>query len=106
MNDLVIRLSDSDDPPAFMDVGYTSDQDSGNSARTVLSLEDAGGATINLYIKQRWKDNQYIKVEDVTAVDVEIFGGVERSELLHAMKLILEAEKVASIIKWGAQDAL
>jgi hypothetical protein len=39
-------------------------------------------------------------------VDVEIFGGVERSELLHAMKLILEAEKVASIIKWGAQDAL
>lgn len=106
MSDLVIRLSDSDEPPSFMDVSYTSDQDSGNSARTVFSLSDLGGATINLYIKQRWKDNQYIKVEDVTAVDVEIFGGVERSELLHAMKLILEAEKVASIIKWGAQDAV
>lgn len=39
-------------------------------------------------------------------MDIEIFGGVERSELLHAMKLILEAEKVASIIKWGAQDAV
>ena len=106
MNDLVIRLSDSDEPPAFMDVSYTSDQDSGNSARTVLSLETVGGAIINLYIKQHWKDNQYVKVEDVTAVDIEILGGVERSELLHAMKLILEAEKVASIIQWGAQDAL
>jgi hypothetical protein len=26
--------------------------------------------------------------------------------LLEAMRLILEAEKVSSIIKWGAQDAL
>jgi hypothetical protein len=106
MSDLAIKLSDADDGTSFMDVGYLSDQDSGNSARTVLTFEDVGGAIINVYVTQKYGDKKVSVIESAHSVQIEIFGGVERSELLHAMKLILEAEKVASIIKWGAQDAV
>jgi hypothetical protein len=59
-----------------------------------------------VYVTQKYGDKKVSVIESAHSVQIEIFGGIERGELLEAMRLILEAEKVSSIIKWGAQDAL
>jgi hypothetical protein len=99
--DLTVRLSDlpeAEGAPCFMDVGYFTDQDTGNSARTMLTLSDVGGACINLYIKEKYKKDVVVKVEHVDSITVEFYGGIERDEFLRGIQMILTAEKVAGIL--------
>jgi len=99
--DLTIRLSDlspEEGGPAFMDVGYFTDQDSGNSAQTMLTLSDAGGAIINLYIKNKYNNDEIVKIEDVSSISVEFYGGCERDDFLRGLQMILAAEKITDIL--------
>lgn len=99
--DLTIRLSDlspEEGGPAFMDVGYFTDQDSGNSAQTMLTLSDAGGAIINLYIKNKYNNDEIVKIEDVSSISVEFYGGIERDDFLRGLQMILAAEKITDIL--------
>ena len=98
--DLTVRLSDlpETETPCFMDVGYFTDQDTGNSAQTMLTLSDVGGACINLYIKEKYKRDVVVKVEHVDSITVEFYGGIERDEFLRGIQMILTAEKIAGIL--------
>ncbi len=99
--DLTIRLSDlspEEGGPAFMDVGYFTDQDSGNSAQTMLTLSDVGGAIINLYIKNKYNNDEIVKIEDVSSISVEFYGGIERDDFLRGLQMILAAEKITDIL--------
>jgi hypothetical protein len=99
--DLTIRLSDlspEEGGPAFMDVGYFTDQDTGNSAQTMLTLSDVGGAIINLYIKNKYNNDEIVKIEDVSSISVEFYGGIERDDFLRGLQMILAAEKITDIL--------
>lgn len=99
--DLAVRLSDlpeEEGAPCFMDVGYFTDQDTGNSAQTMLTLSDVGGACINLYIKNKYKEDEVVKIEDVDSITVEFYGSIERSEFLRGLQMILAAEKITEIL--------
>lgn len=39
-----------------------------------------------------------VKIEDVDSITVEFYGGVERSEFLRGLQMILAAEKIAEIL--------
>ena len=100
-NDLTVRLSDL--PPeeggaSFMDVGYFTDKDTGNSAQTMLTLSDVGGAIINLYIKNKYNSEEIVKIEDVDTITVEFYGSIEREDFLRGLQMILAAEKITDIL--------
>jgi hypothetical protein len=100
-NDLTIRLSDlppEEGGPAFMDVGYFTDQDSGNSAQTMITLSDVGGAIINLYIKNKYNAEEIVKIESVDTITVEFYGSAERDDFLRGLQMILAAEKITDIL--------
>jgi hypothetical protein len=99
--DLTIRLSDlpvEEGGANFMDVGYFTDQDTGNSAQTMLTLSDVGGAIINLYVKDKYNKEEIIKLEDISSVSVEFYGSVERDDFLRGLQMILAAEKITDIL--------
>ena len=99
--DLAVSLSDlpaDEGAPGFMDVKYFTDQDVGNSAQTMLTLSDYGGAVINLYIKSKYDKDEIIEVKDVDSITIEFFGSCERDDFLRGLQMILSAEKILEIL--------
>jgi hypothetical protein len=64
----------------------------------MLTLSDVGGAIINLYIKNKYNNDEIVKIEDVSSISVEFYGGIERDDFLRGLQMILAAEKITDIL--------
>jgi hypothetical protein len=94
------KLSDSNDPDdigisSYNNFTYESDQDGGNSAETNITFSNEGGNPFNLCFQYEGQD---IRIE-VESFRVEMLGSLERMGLLRMLHHILEAEKIANILK-------
>lgn len=109
MSAVDVQLSRSgDDEAIFHDFRYTNDHESGNSNALMFEVENLSGNDIFVEYCVReqnehgvWENNWYDagRGQGLDAVRIHITGGIESSEFLRMLHLILETEKMVSIIK-------
>lgn len=82
------------------DFGYQSDNDSGNSALTRLTFDIGCGQpfVVKLHTLSGHTNNsvRIMTFADVTKVELLMQGEWERADLLRALQLFLDAEKMGS----------
>ena len=102
-----IKLSDKDeDSAAFHDYQYENDGVGGNREETIFSLSNVSGNGFDIslgYIRQNLKtgkwDTIWEQASEIDKVKIMFNGAIEKNSFLDMLQLILDAEKIASIIK-------
>jgi hypothetical protein len=90
----------------FHDLRYTNDCYGGNQNETMFEITNQSGNTLNIefgFYEQnvqadKWEWN-WQTLRDVDGFKIKITGGIENSEFLQMLQLILETEKMVEIIK-------
>lgn len=80
----------------FHDLRYTNDQYGGNQNDLTFEIHNISGNPIELTYTDGMGDEWICEQAD--KVKVRIKGGIEASELLNMLRLILEAEKMVQIL--------
>ena len=90
----------------FHDLRYSNDCYGGNQNETVFEITNQSGNAINVQIGFNEKNErtgkyqyQWKPISDLDGVRIKITGGIENSEFLQMLQLILETEKIVKIIK-------
>ena len=110
MSQIDVTLSASgEDYGIFHDLRYTNDCEGGNSSRMMFEVENLSGNEIFIEggfleqdpVTKAWRRNWYdlTRGRGLDGIRIHITGGIENSEFLQMLKLILEAEKMVEIIK-------
>jgi hypothetical protein len=107
MNKVDVQLSESgDDAAIFHDLRYTNDREGGNKNEMTFEITNWSGNGIKVETAIYATNKRTQKTELVwetplesDAIRLTIRGAFENSEFLHMLRLILEAEKMVSIIK-------
>lgn len=103
-----VRLSASDpDASSFYDLRYTNDREGGNHTTTVFEITNEGGNGITVETavyatNKRTNRTELVWEPALTGNDgvrITFRGSAENSEFLQMLQLILEAEKMVSVIK-------
>jgi hypothetical protein len=94
---------------AFHDLRYTNDNEGGNSNASMLEITNHGGNDIfveGCFLEQdphtkKWNRTWYdlTSGRGLDGIRIHITGGIENSEFLQMLRLILEAEKMVDIVK-------
>lgn len=80
----------------FHDLHYSNDQYGGNQNELVFEVHNISGNPIELTYKDGMGDEWVCEQAD--RVKIRIKGGIEAGEFLNMLRLILEAEKMVSIL--------
>lgn len=110
MSKIDVTLSASgQDCGIFHDLRYTNDRENGNRNRMMFEIENMSGNEIFIEgcffeqdpVTKAWRRNWYdlTRGQGLDGIRIHITGGIENSEFLQMLKLILEAEKMVDIIK-------
>lgn len=108
MSEVNVKLSDSGEHMGFHDLRYTNDRENGNQNATMFEIENVAGNEIFVEVCMSEQDKhgiwerkwyQATQGRGVDGVRIHITGGMENSEFLQMLRLILEAEKMVSIVK-------
>ena len=107
MNKIDVTLSATgENMGIFHDFRYTNEREGGNSSEMTFEIRNVSGNDIIARAASYAKDPQTGKTELVWGTDapfdairITIYGGIENSEFLQMLQLILEAEKMVEIIK-------
>ena len=101
--------TETEDYGVFHDFRYTNDRDGGNSNETMFEIRNETGngifveGCISEYDEKtrKWSSDWYAlgSGQPFEGIRIHITGGLENSEFLHMLRLILEAEEMVSIIK-------
>lgn len=103
-----VRLGASDDESAiFYDLQYYNDRQGGNHTETIFEITNMSGNGITVETAQYATNTRTSKTELVwetpmqynDGVRITFRGSCENSEFLQMLQLILEAEKMVSIVK-------
>lgn len=108
MSEVNVKLSDAgEDEAIFHDLRYTNDNYGGNRNEMTFEIRNWSGNEIEVEYAEYMQNPVTNKTELVWATDKPSFdavrltirGACENSEFLRMLRLILEAEKMVSIIK-------
>jgi hypothetical protein len=93
----------------FHDLRYTNDNEGGNSNASMLEITNQSGNDIFIegcLLEQdphtkKWSRTWYdlTSGRGLDGIRIHITGGIENSEFLQMLRLILEAEKMVDIVK-------
>lgn len=114
---LDISLSESgEDASIFHDLRYANDFAGGNHTETVFEIHNVAGNSIILegYQHDQDENGKYCKtwfpITDDFGIDglrIKFRGSMENSEFLRMLELILEAEKINSMLSgYGGRHAI
>jgi hypothetical protein len=107
MSEVNVRLGASgEDCAIFHDLRYANDNYGGNRNEMKLEIRNLSGNTIDVQVGRnklntltgKW-GYVWEKIDDLDGVRIKIKGSIENSEFLQMLQLILDAEKMVSIIK-------
>ena len=110
MSRVNVKLSDSgENAGVFHDFRYTNDNNGGNSNSSMLEITNESGNEIFVEaciteqdpVTKKWV-RRWVGTaggQGLDGVRIHITGGIENSEFLQMLRLILEAEKMVEIIK-------
>jgi hypothetical protein len=90
----------------YHDLRYANDNYGGNQNETLFEITNSSGNTLDIefgFYEQnvqtdKWEWN-WQTLRDVDGIKIKIKGGIENSEFLQMLQLILETEKIVKIIK-------
>ena len=101
--------TETEDYGVFHDFRYTNDRSGGNQNEMMFEVRNETGngifveGCLSEYDEKtrKWSSDWYdlTSGRPLDGVRIHITGGIENSEFLHMLRLILEAEKMVSIIK-------
>jgi hypothetical protein len=81
----------------FHDLRYTNDQYGGNQNEITFELHNISGNPIELTYTDGMGDEWVCEQTD--KIKIKIKGGIEAGEFLNMLHLILETEKIVTILK-------
>jgi hypothetical protein len=107
MTKIDVKLSDlGDGYGVFHDLRYSNDCYGGNQNGTTFEIINQSGNTLEIDFGFYEQDPQTDKwgwtwrpLKDVDGIKIRITGGIENSDFLQMLQLILETEKMVEIIK-------
>lgn len=110
MSAIDVKLSDSgENAGIFHDFRYTNDRENGNGNQSMFEISNESGNEIFVEVciteqdpkTKKWSRNWHTlaRGQGADGVRIHITGGIENSEFLQMLQVILEAEKMVDIIK-------
>lgn len=80
----------------FHDLRYTNDNYGGNQNETTFAINNISGNPLEIQLMN--EDGTYL-LENVDKLTIKIKGSIESGEFLNMLHLILETEKIVTILK-------
>lgn len=113
MSKVDVRLSNLSDEEGhygiFHDLQYVNNNEGGNGNTSMFEIDNVSGNEIFIEgcvleqdpTTKKWSRNWYdlTNGQGLDGIRIHITGGIENSEFLQMLQLILEAEKMVEIIK-------
>lgn len=101
MSDIKVKLSESGiDTPLFHDYQYyyPASNRGANADEFVLTLENKGGNFFSVVLYDEGDRKIITRHQDVSKISIVVDGGIEHTDFINMLKLILEAHKVNSAL--------
>ena len=101
MSDIKVKLSESGiDTPLFHDYQYyyPASNRGANADEFTISIDNRCGNFMSVALYDEGDRELFSRIQDISKIVITINGGIEHTDFISMLKLILEAHKVNSAL--------